>query len=86
MSVLSKIESKGAFNNEARVEKDHKRHDFFALAAAVVELFPTPFSHIKPFSIGFGKPRYWNPKETNYVTDVKDELGFIAPILRTLSL
>lgn len=31
----------------------------------------TSYTH-KPFPIDFGKPRYGNPKETNYVTDLKD--------------
>jgi len=32
------------------------------------ELLLSPFVHIYPFPIGFGKSRDGNPKETNYVT------------------
>jgi len=46
----------------------------------------SPSVTICGFPADFGKPKYGNPKESNYVTELKDWLGFIAFILRILKV
>lgn len=57
--------------------------DSLCTGSWVLELFLTLFVH---FPIDFGKPRYGNPKETNYFTESEDWPVFTASILKILPL